>query len=260
MDVSRRQSIKALAAAAAMTPSLAHAQQAPQTGIRLVILDVGGTLIEDHGEVPDSMRAAFLGAGVDITLNEIGDWRGASKRGMVRHFVELRRDPSADREALIERIYNDFSRRANEAYQDVQPIKGAEDALKRLKQTNLLLATSTGFDRPLNDFVFRHFDWYKYFAATITSDDVVDGRPAPFMIFRAMEATHVDRVADVVAVGDTPLDLQAASNAQVRGVIGVSSGAATAERLSREPHTHLLRSVAELPDLLAAAFGVKLTG
>ena len=80
MDVSRRQSIKALAAAAAITPSLAHAQPAPQTGIRLVILDVGGTLIEDHGEVPDSMRAAFLGAGVDITLNEIGEWRGASKR------------------------------------------------------------------------------------------------------------------------------------------------------------------------------------
>ena len=65
-----------------------------------------------------------------------------------------------------------------------------------------------------------------------------------------------NRVAEVVAVGDTPLDLQAASNAQVRGVVGVSSGAATVERLSREPHTHLLRSVAELPDLLRAEFGV----
>jgi phosphonatase-like hydrolase len=202
------------------------------------------------------MRSAFLGGGVDVSLAEIGEWRGASKRGMVRHFVELRREMGPEREALIDRIYNDFSRRANEAYQDVQPIKGAEEALKRLKEANLLLATTTGFDRALNDFVFRHFDWHKYFAATITSDDVVDGRPSPFMIFHAMEAAHVDRVAEVVAVGDTPLDLQAASNAQVRGVVGVSSGAATAERLSRERHTHLLSSVAELPDLLRAEFGV----
>jgi len=260
MGISRRQSLKALAAAAVMSPSLVNAQPAAQARIRLVVLDVGGTLIEDHGEVPDSMRAAFLGGGVDVSLAEIGEWRGASKRGMVRHFVELRREAGAKRETLIERIYADFSRRANEAYQDVQPIKGAEAALKRLKHTDLLLATSTGFDRPLNDFVFRHFDWHKYFAATITSDDVVDGRPAPFMIFRAMEATHVERVAEVVAVGDTPLDLQAASNAQVRGVIGVSSGVATAERLSREPHTHLLNSVAELPDLLSSAFGVRFSG
>lgn len=260
MTISRRQSLKALAAAAVVSPSFANAQPTAQIRIRLVVLDVGGTLIEDHGEVPDSMRSAFLGGGLDVSLNEIGEWRGASKRGMVRHFVELRREAGPDREALIERIYDDFSRRANEAYQDVQPIKGAEDALKRLKQTNLLLATSTGFDRPLNEFIFRHFDWHKYFAANITSDDVVDGRPSPFMIFRAMEATHVDRVADVVAVGDTPLDLQAASNAQVRGIVGVSSGAATAERLSREPHTHLLRSVAELPDLLRAEFGVAFPG
>lgn len=260
MAVSRRQSLKALAAAAVMAPSLVRAQTAVRTKIRLVVLDVGGTLIEDHGEVPESMRSAFLGGGLDVSLNEIGEWRGASKRGMVRHFVELRRETGPEREALIDRIYDDFSRRANEAYQDVQPIKGAEAALKRIKQTNLLLATSTGFDRPLNEFIFRHFDWHKYFDANITSDDVVDGRPSPFMIFRAMEATHVDRVADVVAVGDTPLDLQAASNAQVRGIVGVSSGAATAERLQREPHTHLLKSVAELPDLLHAEFGVVFSG
>jgi phosphonatase-like hydrolase len=257
MRISRRQTLAALSAAAIVAPSLVRAQPAAPR-IRLVVLDVGGTLIEDHGEVPDSMRAAFLGGGVDVSLAEIGEWRGASKRGMVRHFVELRSPASPGRDALIDRIYDDFSRRANEAYQDVQPIKGAEETLKRLKQANLLVATTTGFDRPLNEFIVRHFDWRKYLDATITSDDVVDGRPSPFMIFHAMEATHVDRVAEVVCVGDTPLDLQAASNAGVRGVIGVSSGAATAERLSREPHTQILGSVAELPALLRTRYGISI--
>jgi phosphoglycolate phosphatase-like HAD superfamily hydrolase len=76
------------------------------------------------------------------------------------------------------------------------------------------------------------------------------------MIFRAMEAAHVDSMAEVVAVGDTPLDLQAASNARLAGIIGVSSGAATAERLAREPHTQILASVAELPELLRTQYGV----
>jgi len=245
MGISRRQSLTLMAAAAALTTGPSRAQPEKQRPIRLVVLDVGGTLIEDHGEVPSSMRSAFAGGGIDVSLAEIGEWRGASKLG-------------PERDALIRGIYDDFSRRANEAYQDVQPIKGAEDTLKRLKQSNLLLATTTGFDRPLYDMIFRHFDWHKYFAATVTSDEVVDGRPSPFMIFHAMEAAHVDRVAEVIAVGDTPLDLQAASNAGVRGVIGVSSGAATPERLAREPHTHLLPSVAALPDLLAKDFGVPL--
>jgi phosphoglycolate phosphatase-like HAD superfamily hydrolase len=102
--------------------------------------------------------------------------------------------------------------------------------------------------------IFGRLKWRDIFAVSITSDDVVDGRPSPFMLFHAMEATHVDGVDEVIAVGDTPLDLQAAANASLRGIIGVSSGAATAERLRQERHTHILPSVASLPELLKAEF------
>jgi len=250
--------MKALAAAAAGLPALANAAEGTFSSglkpVRLVVLDVGGTIIEDHGEVPTAMLNAFKRGGLDVSLAEIGEWRGASKRGMVRHFVELRAKRAADRETLTESIYRDFSTQVNAAYRNVKPIKGAEETLKTLLQRKFLLATTTGFDRQLTDAVFRHLNWHKYFVATVTSDDVVDGRPSPFMIFHAMEAAHVDSVAEVVAVGDTPLDLQAASNAGVRGVIGVYSGAATKERLERETYTQILPSVAELPELLRSAF------
>jgi phosphoglycolate phosphatase-like HAD superfamily hydrolase len=72
------------------------------------------------------------------------------------------------------------------------------------------------------------------------------------MLFHAMEAARVDNVAEVMAVGDTPLDLQAGTNAGLRAVVGVLSGASNAETLRREPHTHLLRSVADLPSLLTS--------
>ena len=58
----------------------------------------------------------------------------------------------------------------------------------------------------------------------------------------------------MVAVGDTPLDLQAGTNAALLGVVGVLSGASTAENLRRESHTHILPSVANLPALLLSQF------
>ena len=55
-------------------------------------------------------------------------------------------------------------------------------------------------------------------------------------------------------VGDTPLDLQAGTNAGARGVIGVLSGASKEERLKPEPHTDIISSVAELPALMASKY------
>ena len=80
-------------------------------------------------------------------------------------------------------------------------------------------------------------------------DDVALGRPAPFLIFRAMEQTGVVNVHRVMCVGDTVLDLQAGRNAGVRHVIGVLSGAHQKEQLEKEPHTRLIASVAALPSM-----------
>ena len=74
------------------------------------------------------------------------------------------------------------------------------------------------------------------------------------MIFRTMEAAGVKSVREVINVGDTPLDLQAGTNAGVRDVIGVLTGLHTQERLQREPHTVLLPSVAKLPEWIGERY------
>ena len=85
--------------------------------------------------------------------------------------------------------------------------------------------------------------------AVICGDDVKQGRPAPYMIFRAMEAAGTVNVRHVLNVGDTISDLQAAHNAGVGFSVGVLSGAHTREQLAREPHTCLIESVADLTGL-----------
>ena len=244
--ISRRQSFRTLAAASTVGSSVAGAQE---PAIRLVVLDVGGTIVEDRGDVPKALGQAFANHGLKVAPTEIAGLRGASKREVVEHFAG-----AAGRKDLTAAIYADFSRQIIDSYKAVPPIAGAQDAFEKMRASGLLLATTTGFDREITDSVMTRLGWQKYFAAMITSDDVAEGRPAPFMIFHAMEAARVNSVREVVAVGDTPLDLEAGTNAGLRGVIGVLSGASTAAKLREQPHTHILRSVAELPGLLRSGF------
>jgi len=221
----------------------------PPMALKLIVLDIGGTLIGDHGEVPDAMLGAFARHGITVTPQEFSEWRGASKRGMVKHFIELRGPKNAGA-MLGDAIYADFTATATKAYEKVQPIPGAEKAMRELAAMKLLLATTTGFDRPLCTAILAHLGWQHYFVGSITSDDVSEGRPAPYMLFRAMEAAHVNETAQVMAVGDTPLDLQAANNGGMGAAIGVFSGAATEDRLRKERNSGVLPSVADLPELI----------
>ena len=75
MAISRRQALKqatmaAVLAQGAIAP-VAVAQ--PKRQIRLVILDIGGTIIEDHGEVPNAMHDALAQHGVDASFAAIAD-------------------------------------------------------------------------------------------------------------------------------------------------------------------------------------------
>ena len=248
LKLSRRHSLKALAVAAVAGPSALGAEP-PK--IRLVALDVGGTILQDHGDIVEALRNSMGRREIVVSAAEIAPWRGAAKRDVIRHFVDLQSKLNeAGRQTLSAEIYRTFVEQVNQAYKTVPPVEGAEQAIRKLRESGYLIATTTGFDREIVMPIFHRLGWEKYFAAMVASDDVAQGRPAPYMLFHAMETAGVTSVAEVMAVGDTPLDLQAASNAGVRGMVGVLTGVGTREQLSREPHTDIIQSVADLPALL----------
>ena len=128
-----------------------------------------------------------------------------------------------------------------------RPIAGATDVFAWLRGRGTKVALTTGFDRLTTDLIIDAVGWQSSIADTVVcGDDVALGRPAPFLIFPAMERTGVTSVHQVMCVGDTVLDLKAGRNAGVRYVVGVLSGAHKKEQLEKEPHTRLIASVAEL--------------
>lgn len=218
--------------------------------IRLVIFDVAGTIVEDHGEIVRAFAIALKDNNIDASEDELLRWKGASKREVIRHFVQRQHGPRTDAaEDVVERTYNAFCDVLETQY-EIIPVKGAAETFRWLQARGVQICTTTGFYRDMYDVIVAKVGWKYLFQSSVCSDDVTCGRPAPYMIFRAMEAARVMNVSEVMNVGDTPLDLQAAANAGVRANVGVLTGIYGAERLSREKPTHILSSIAELPVLI----------
>ncbi len=218
--------------------------------LELVIFDIAGTTVEDRGEVPEAFAHALAGQGIVLTPEQIKGVRGSSKRQAILRLIP----PGPEQSRLAEEAYESFRAHLAERYASggVRAMAGAELAFRALRKRGVRVALNTGFDRETTGLLLGALGWGDGMVdAVVCGDDVPRGRPAPYLIFHAMEATGASDVHRVANVGDTILDLQAASNAGVRWNIGVLSGAHDRELLEREPHTHLLASVAEVVTLFA---------
>ena len=216
--------------------------------VRLVVVDMIGTTIQATDAVPQAFATALVPEGVEVDAGMVTRVRGLKKRTAIAALVP----EGADHAARSEAAYRHFERALLDAYGPgrLAPIDGALDVLHRCRAAGVKTALTTGFERGLADHVVRVLGWQGVADTIVCGDDVPDGRPAPFLIYRAMERTGVIDVASVAVVGDTTADLEAGRHARAGWNIGVWSGAHDRARLAGAPHTHLCASVADVPAIL----------
>ncbi|WP_116050264.1 phosphonatase-like hydrolase [Amycolatopsis palatopharyngis] len=220
--------------------------------IELVVLDIGGTTVDEHGDVYVALEAAVAAAGGAPEAEDVQRWKGAGKREAIAGLLsETGSEPPG--EDTVEQAFADFRARLASAYaaRPPEPLPGVPEALATLRRQGVKVALTTGFDRVVAEAVLSNLDWdERVLDAVVCVDDVTAGRPAPYMIFRAMEQAGVRDVGAVLAAGDTVRDMEAGTNAGAAMVVGVLSGGHSATDLGATPHTHLVPSVADLPVLL----------
>ena len=221
--------------------------------IQMVVFDVAGTTVDDSGGAVlgcliEAARAFDL-PGSDEELNAL---MGMNKRE-VFDLLAARRYPNDIENArrvageglalFIERMRNYYEH-------SLRPIPGAEEAFAYLRKRGMKVVTDTGFDTTINNLVMGKLNWPgRLTDLAVCSSDVSLGRPAPYMIFYAMERLSIYDVRQVMKIGDLPADLDEGYNAGCGEVVGVLSGAHTAATLGSYYHTRLLQSVADLPAL-----------
>jgi phosphonatase-like hydrolase len=219
--------------------------------IRLVVSDMAGTTVKDSGEVARAFSAALADHGIEASAAQINAVRGAAKREAIATLVTPgnANEYGADA-ARVEAVYSAFKNHLQRVFtREAEPVAGAMETFAWLRKHNIKLALNTGFDRDITELLIDALGWRNVADAVICGDDVPQGRPAPYMIFRAMEATGTVDMRQVLNIGDTVSDLQAARNAGVGLSVGVLSGAHTREQLAREAHGTLINSIAALPSL-----------
>ena len=222
--------------------------------IRLVVSDIAGTVVRDGGEVAQAFMAALADHGIEASAAQINAVRGAAKREAIATLTGTEitaRMPNALRRSMLRSSIICSACSPSHA----QPVAGAPLTLAWLRDRGIKVALNTGFDRDITNILLDVLQWRLVADAVICGDDVRAGRPAPYMIFHAMEQTGVADVRHVLNVGDTVSDLQAARNAGVALSVGVLSGAHKREQLEREPCDALIDSIADLPALVERETG-----
>lgn len=223
----------------------------------LVALDMAGTTVDEGGRVYDVLDATIADAiGGPVPHDVLLHWKGTSKREAIAGLLaDLDADASS---AAVDKAYDDFVARLIAAYRadPPTPIAGVPAMFATLRTRGVQVALQTGYSADIAASILAGLDWSvgrnasSTVDALITSDVVPASRPAPYLVFRCLEATGVTDVRRVLVAGDTPNDLGAGTNAGAGFVVGVGTGSFTLDQLRLHPHTHLLDSTAELAALL----------
>ena len=224
--------------------------------IELVVFDLAGTTVKDNQDVHRVLWQALSRHGVEITMEDANSVMGLPKPVAIRLLLEKRYNGSKPLTSeWVNEIHHEFVRgmiRFYKADPSVGEKPGVRTTFKKLKQSKLKIVVDTGFDRQITDPLLDRLGWIKerLIDASVTSDEVLRGRPYPDLIFRAMQLTGVYDARNVAKVGDTISDLQEGDAAGCGWIIGVTTGAFSRDVLQKEKHTHLIENINEILEIL----------
>lgn len=222
--------------------------------IELAVFDMAGTTVDDHGIVYIALKDAVEETGAPVATADLQEWMGADKISAITALMELGgQQPGPDRvAAAFERFREILAKR----YAATPPVAlpGVAAAIATLRNRGIKVALTTGFDDDVAYPLLASLGWgvgsgpESTVDAVVTTSDVSAGRPAPYMIHRAMEKTGVLDVRKVLAAGDTVVDVQAGRHAGGL-TVGVLTGKLSREALGAHSHDYILTGVVEVPEL-----------
>jgi phosphonatase-like hydrolase len=222
--------------------------------LKLIVFDMAGTTVRDFDNVHEAIQEALSNEDIYVSREDVNGVMGMPKPVAIETLLNQEMEGNEVSDALIQTIFEDFENIMVDFYRNdpmITSTAGAEELFELLKRHHIKVAIDTGFSRRIADTIIERLQWKdkELIDFSVTSDEVESGRPKPDMIFKAMEALGIENVLQVAKVGDTVSDLMEGSAAGCKYVIGITSGAYTREELMNAPHTHLIESLSEIPDI-----------
>jgi len=205
--------------------------------IKGVIFDLDGTLIDSYQAIYLSFQYAYESMGLPPLSYE--EARKVVGLGLTITFNDLlgkERTPEALRL---------FRKKYWEVFPDhTHFLPGAKELAFELHRRGIRQAIATNKLGRFSRAIVKHFGVEGFFAAILGDEDVALNKPDPEMLFAAIEKLALPR-EEVVMVGDSLVDIQAAQNTGIR-IFAIPSGSTKREALEQAKPTVILDRLTDL--------------
>lgn len=188
------------------------------------MLDWAGTTVDHGSRAPVlALRALFEQHDIRLSVEQIRRDMGLLKRDHIRALLvmpEIRRqwhertgfEPSAADADLLFEEFGPLQLESIAAHS--QLIDGVADTVQKWQKRGLRIGTTTGYTRAMLLPVLDQAIACGYRPdASVCSDEVRAGRPAPWMLMKNAELLDVYPPRSCVKIGDTLLDIEEGRNA-----------------------------------------------
>lgn len=201
--------------------------------LKAVVLDWAGTTTDFGSRAPAIVfQEVFRRKRVEISAAQAREPMGMAKRDHIatitqmpdvrnRWLEEYGREPT---DADVDQMYAEFlplQKATLSKHSDLIP--GVAAVIDECRQRGLKIGSSTGYTHELMDVVIPLAKAQGYHPdCVICSEDVHQGRPAPWMLYEAAKQLNVYPLSSVVKVDDTAVGIEAGRHAG-SWTIGIST-------------------------------------
>jgi phosphoglycolate phosphatase-like HAD superfamily hydrolase len=186
--------------------------------IKAILFDIDGTLVDSNDMHVLAWEEAFAGIGAEFDRQVIHDQIGKGTDMLVPTLL-----PNLD-EAAQERLGDAHGSAFKGKFLDtVKPFPKARDLLAHAHELGQQVVLASSASGPEIDHYLDLLDAHELVTTTTSGDDVERTKPAPDIFAAALKKLPGIGAHEVIVVGDTPYDVEAAKKCGIAAV-AVRSG------------------------------------
>lgn len=199
--------------------------------IQAVIFNLEHTVLDPGGRgLMQGMRDIFRWKGLNVTEDQVAHGRGLPIRDHIASVLGLSEVRmkwmgcfgNTPGRQEIEHLYTELVPVLRSLLQAAEPVAGMEKALQDIHERRIQSGATASYPLDMIRAAASPAMGTYGLDCTVTSCEVNQGRPYPWMIYEIAQQLQVFPLSDIVKVGDTPADMQEGRNAGV-WTIGVLS-------------------------------------
>lgn len=209
--------------------------------IKAVIFDVDGTLIDSNDFHAQAWKKAFAEKGFDFPLEKIRSQIGKGADTLLPEFLN---------EEEIEKMGDKITERRGEIFKDeyldkIKPFPKVRELFERVKADGKKIALASSSKKEELEEYEKIANIEDLVEKKTSSDDAEKSKPEPDIFQAALKLLGNPPASEVVVVGDTPYDAEAAVKAGIK-IIGVLCGGFPKTKLENAGCVEIYENPADL--------------